>query len=157
MNKLGVCPDSDWSYDDTPAAYDGGPFPPGSKPATRPDAKAYADAKQHEVVAYQRLIDAMPQFKGTLAQGFPFVFGFTVFENIYDANDKPKTHIPLPAGSRSIGGHAVMAVGYNDAQQEFIFRNSWGADLGDRGYFYLPYSYVTSYASDFWVIRGVSR
>ena len=64
----------------------------------------------------------------------------------------------FPAGGwQVIGGHAVMAVGYNDAQQEFIFRNSWGADLGDHGYFYLPYSYVTSYASDYWVIRGVSR
>ena len=31
------------------------------------------------------------------------------------------------------GGHAVCAVGYDDFQQCFIVRNSWGEDWGDQG------------------------
>jgi hypothetical protein len=44
LGREDVCPDSDWSYDDTPAAFDGGPFPSGSKHATEPPKSAYKDA-----------------------------------------------------------------------------------------------------------------
>jgi C1A family cysteine protease len=51
----------------------------------------------------------------------------------------------------------VAGVGYDDAKQWFIVRNSWGARWGLRGYFTLPYAYVTDddLASDFWTIRVV--
>jgi len=157
INKVGVCPETEWTYDDTPALYDGGPFPAGAKPAKRPPTSAYNDAKHYELVSYQRLVPSLAQLKGTLASGFPFVFGFSVFDNIYDAHGRPKTHIPVPDGSPMIGGHAVMAVGYSDARHEFTIRNSWGTGLGVNGYFFMPYSYVVSpNASDFWVIRGMT-
>lgn len=158
INKVGVCPESEWKYDDTPAIYDGGPFPAGARAAKRPPATAYRDAKQYELVTYQRLVPTLAQLKGALASGFPFVFGFSVFENLYDSSGRPKTHIPVPDGSRMIGGHAVMVLGYNDTRHEFTIRNSWGTDIGAHGYFFMPYSYVvSSYASDFWVIRGMSH
>src|SRR5262249_18465679 len=47
VNKVGVPPESDWTYDDTPAPYEGGPFPPNAKPATRPDETAYQDALRY--------------------------------------------------------------------------------------------------------------
>ena len=157
VNKLGVPPEADWPYVPTPAAYEGGPFPHGSKPATRPDPAAYKDALNHTLTAYQRLMPALVQLKGALAQGYPFVFGFTVYDNLYDPHGKPKTVIPLPGSASAIGGHAVMAIGYNDATQLFIFRNSWGPSLGEKGYFYIPYAYLTGFASDFWVLRGISH
>ncbi len=160
VNKLGVCPETEWPYDDTPAPTDGGPFPHGSKPATRPSAAAYQDAKTCTVVSYQRLVQNLGQLKGCLAQGFPFVFGFTVFDSIYDASGKPKTIFPLPStNDQTIGGHAVMAVGYDDDKLLFTFRNSWGKAVGDAGYFYLPYSYVTDsqLSSDFWTIRTMAH
>ncbi|HEY2155521.1 MAG TPA: C1 family peptidase [Isosphaeraceae bacterium] len=160
VNKLGVCPESEWPYDDTPAPTDGGPFPAGSKAGSRPSAKAYHDAKSFTVVSYQRLIQNLGQLKGCLAQGFPFVFGFVVFDSIYDAAGNPKTVFPLPSTTDSaIGGHAIMAVGYDDDKLLFTFRNSWGSAVGEAGYFYMPYSYVTDsqLASDFWVIRTIAR
>jgi C1A family cysteine protease len=160
VNKLGVCPETEWPYDDTPAPTDGGPFPPGSKPATLPPPAAYADAKGYTAVSYQRLVQNLGQLKGCLAQGFPFVFGFTVYNSIYDASGNPKTVFPLPSTTDSpIGGHAIMAVGYDDNRLLFTFRNSWGTSVGDAGYFYMPYSYVTDsqLASDFWVVRTIAH
>ena len=57
-----------------------------------------------------------------------------------------------------VGGHAVLAVGYDDATQTFLVRNSWGADWGQAGYFTMPYAYLTTrgLSSDFWTIRIVT-
>ena len=47
-----------------------------------------------------------------------------------------------------------FAVGYDDADQRFLVRNSWGEQWGMNGYFTMPYAYLTdrSLASDFWAI-----
>ena len=54
-------------------------------------------------------------------------------------------------------GHAVMAVGYNDSQERFIVRNSWNTDWGMKGYFTMPYEYLSdrNLADDFWTIRTI--
>jgi C1A family cysteine protease len=67
--------------------------------------------------------------------------------------------VPLPgAGETALGGHAVLAVGYDDAEGRFLVRNSWGADWGQGGHFTLPYAYLTErgLSSDFWTIAQVS-
>jgi C1A family cysteine protease len=64
----------------------------------------------------------------------------------------------MPKKTESLlGGHAVMAVGYDDEKKYMIVRNSWGKNWGDNGYFYMPYEYFSSDAlsSDFWTIRGM--
>ena len=56
-----------------------------------------------------------------------------------------------------IGGHAVLAVGYDDRTQRFLVMNSWGTRWGQGGYFTMPYAYLTdrALAADFWTVRGV--
>ena len=49
--------------------------------------------------------------------------------------------VPNPATEKSTGGHAMIAVGYDNARQVIIVRNSWGTDWGDGGYCYIPYAY----------------
>jgi C1A family cysteine protease len=51
-----------------------------------------------------------------------------------------------------------MAVGYDDASEQFTIRNSWGSSWGLQGYFKLPYAYMSSHrlAGDFWTIRTVA-
>jgi C1A family cysteine protease len=64
----------------------------------------------------------------------------------------------LPEATESaLGGHAVMAVGYDDSSNRFLVRNSWGAQWGMGGYFTIPYAYLTDddLADDFWTIRVV--
>jgi len=51
-----------------------------------------------------------------------------------------------------LGGHCVLAVGYDDLQNHFIARNCWGSEWGMKGYFTIPYAYLLdeSLSDDFW-------
>jgi C1A family cysteine protease len=143
--KQGDCPETEWPY-------------VIAKFKARPPKNCYADALKYKAVLYQRVTQTLSQFKGCLASGWPFVFGFTVYESFESAPVAKTGHATLPhSGDAVIGGHAVVGVGYDDARQWFIVRNSWGGQWGMNGYFTLPYAYLTdeNLASDFWTIRVV--
>ena len=143
--KQGDCPETEWPY-------------VIAKFKTRPPKQCYADALKYKVVSYQRVAQTLSQLKSCLASGYPFVFGFSVYESFESAQVAKTGHASLPkSGETVIGGHAVAGVGYDDGRQWFIARNSWGAGWGMKGYFTLPYAYVTdaSLASDFWTARIV--
>lgn len=145
VNKLGAPPETDWPYDI--AAF-----------TKKPPAKAYNDAAKHLVVMYQRLIQELNTLKGCVASGFPFVFGFTCYEAFESEQVAKSGILPMPgAGEKVVGGHAVLCVGYDDATQQFLVRNSWGDGWGMKGYFTIPYAYLTNprLASDLWTIRSV--
>jgi C1A family cysteine protease len=156
---LGVCPESEWPYDDTPPLTDGGTWPPQARAGEKPPDGCYQDALHTTAVSYHRIVQQLDQFKGCLASGFPFVFGFTVYAS-FESPEVAKTgDAPLPSpGEQVLGGHAVIAVGYDDSAQRFLVRNSWGPDWGQGGYFTLPYAYLAErgLASDFWTVRLVS-
>jgi C1A family cysteine protease len=155
----GDCPESEWPYDDTPADPNTGIFPPGAKAATQPPQSCYDDAIKHKALNYQSIDQNLADMKGCLSSGYPFVFGFTVFES-FESEDVARTgNVPMPgADERIVGGHAVLAVGYDDDESRFICRNSWGSDWGDAGYFYMPYAYLldNNLSDDFWTIRLVA-
>jgi len=141
LAKQGVCPETEWPYDIT-------------KFADQPPSTCYSDAKKHLILSYARLT-TLQDMKGCLANGNPFVFGFTVYESFESAQVAQTGIAPMPAaGEKVLGGHAVMCVGYSDADKRFIVRNSWGPGWGMKGYFTLPYDYVTNgkLADDFWTI-----
>ena len=74
-----------------------------------------------------------------VAVGYPFVFGFTVYVSFESAAVAETGVLNLPKPKEKVlGGHAVLAVGYNDAAKRFLIRNSWGTDLGMQGYFTMP-------------------
>lgn len=124
----------------------------------QPPAAAYQEAKKYQVTSYSRVTQTLSQLKGCLANGYPFVFGFTVYES-FDSQQVAQTGVmTMPAPKEKVvGGHAVLAVGYDDASQRFIIRNSWGPGWGQKGYFTMPYAYITesNLADDFWTIRLV--
>jgi len=144
--KQGDCPESLWPY--VVARF-----------RTRPPARCYQDAIHHKAVVYQRLQQDLTSMRGCLAAGYPFVFGFTVYQSFESADVARTGRVELPRpGEGVVGGHAVMAVGYDDLAERFVVRNSWGTGWGKRGYFTMPYAYLTqsSLADDFWTIRAVS-
>ena len=121
--------------------------------ARKPNKKAYADGKKHLIVSYHRIL-TIDEMRTCLAEGFPFVFGFAVYESFETQRVASTGVVNMPGKSeRMLGGHAVMAVGYVDKVKRFIVRNSWGEDWGVRGYFTLPYKYMQTLADDFWTIR----
>lgn len=157
--NLGAPPETIWPYVATPADPDTNAFPSGSPPVTKPPAQAYTDALLHKAINYYRVNQTLAQLRGCLAEGFPFVFGFSVFSNIYDASGRPVITLNLPSwGDKFLGGHAILACGFDDTKNVFIIRNSWGSNSQDRGYFYMNYAYVTDpqLSSDFWTIRKES-
>jgi C1A family cysteine protease len=126
--------------------------------AKKPSNAAYTEAKRYQALQYQRLTPVLGQLKGCLASGYPFVFGFAVYESFESGKVTRTGHAPMPKAKESLlGGHAVVAVGYDEQSQWFICRNSWGPKWGMRGYFTLPYPYLVqpSLSSDFWTIRRV--
>ncbi len=143
--KLGVCPESEWPYEI-------------ARFTRKPSERVFKDALKHQSLAYQRVLQTLSQMKGCLAAGYPFVFGFTVYES-FESDAVARTgKVPLPGPKEKIlGGHAVLAVGYNDTRQAVIVMNSWSDKWGDKGFFYLPYTYIgdRNLADDFWTIQVV--
>ncbi len=142
----GDCPENLWPYNI-------------AEFAVKPPKECYSQALKYKAVQYQRLIQSPDQFKGCLASGYPFVLGFTVYESFESQQVANSGHAPMPSPNEKVlGGHAVVAVGYDDSQQLFALRNSWGDQWGMQGYFTLPYEYLLdqNLARDFWTIRVVS-
>lgn len=142
------CPYDEAKFDDDPSAF------------------CYAFAQNYQTITYFRLDGAgMParellaQIKTILVGGFPCMFGFTVYDSIRDKTN-PLGHIPYPTlDDKQEGGHAAIAVGYNDYKQiknatnpgALLIKNSWGTDWGEGGYGWLPYDYVLNgLARDWW-------
>lgn len=152
VNRIGVCPE------DQPGSKANWPYDP-LRFARRPSSQCYAEAKHVRALSYHRLHHDASILKGCLAEGYPFVFGFTVYPSFEGPDVKQTGMVALPVKDEQvIGGHAVMAVGYDDARSVLIARNSWGPEWGDQGYFYLPYEYLFArgLARDFWTIRFIS-
>src|SRR5207249_4579290 len=97
--------------------------------------------------------------KNSIMAGYPVVFGFTVYDSFMSDAVAETGDLPMPDLSREgvQGGHAVLAVGYDDAIKKFIVRNSWGVGWGSGGHCFMPYDFVAnpSYADDLWTIRLV--
>lgn len=122
--------------------------------AKKPPAKVYSDGLRRQAVSYARVTQTLQQLQGCLAAGFPFVFGFTVYESFESDKVASTGMVPMPASAEAeLGGHAVLAVGYRDSDRRFIVRNSWG-DWGSSGNCFMPYEYLTSrgLAADFWKV-----
>ena len=155
---LGVCTETEWPYDGTQANSDG-MFPPGDPAGEKPTDACYKDALNNRATTYSRVVQNLDQMRGCLAAGYPFVFGFTVYESFESQQVARTGVVPMPGPDEQVvGGHAVVAVGYDDAAQTFLVRNSWGTGWGQAGYFTMPYAYLTTRAlsSDFWTIRIVT-
>lgn len=143
--KQGVCSEVMWPYNI-------------DRYKTRPHASCYDEASTHQALVYMRVTQTLDQLKCCLAEGYPIVFGFMVyasFESSYTSGTG-RMKMPLP-NEAIVGGHAVMAIGYDDTERAFIVRNSWGEDWGIGGNFWMPYDYIAdpNLASDFWTIRVV--
>lgn len=145
LAKKGVPAEADWPYD---AAH----F------AKKPTAAVVKEAALRKVSSYSRLTTG-DDFRNCLAEGHPFVIGFTVYES-FESQEVAETGIVrLPTKEeRVLGGHAVCVIGYDrkgPAGDSYEVRNSWGDAWGDHGNFWMPAAYLESanLADDAWTLR----
>jgi C1A family cysteine protease len=140
LKNKGVCKETLWPYKI-------------DKFTRKPPPKCYQDAKKRCIKSYHR-ISVLNEMLTCLAEGFPFVFGFSVYESFQTQKVARSGIVNMPKKKEKIlGGHAVMAVGFNQKDKRFLVRNSWGKDWGMSGYFTMPYKYLEELAGDFWTIR----
>jgi len=131
---------------------------------TQPPAISYNVAAEHQALVYRRVPQNKVDILSALADGFPVLFGFTVFTQFQSDEAKESGTIFMPKHSdEELGGHAVLASGYdmggydvNDGVR-ILVRNSWSADWGKNGYCTFPIAYLLDrdLASDFWTISRV--
>jgi C1A family cysteine protease len=139
----GVCPESLWPYD--PSQF-----------ATKPPQSAY-DGIITRALSYYSIDRSLHALKACLAQGYPFVFGVNIYESVVMSCQK-SGQLDMPAANDTLmGGHAALALGYDDASQRFTVLNSLGESWGSQGYFTIPYRYFTDdkLSYDFWTIRNI--
>jgi C1A family cysteine protease len=141
--KPGVCPETLWPYDPT-------------KVATEPARSAYegVETRSRE---YFRIDQELPKIKACIAEGFPFVFGISMFKSTITVA-QTTGHVQLPQPNEApLGGHAVLGVAYDDATQTLVALNSLGEGFGDHGFLLVPYEYLTdnNLSYDFWTIREI--
>jgi len=140
MNQFGVCLESQEGYDI--AEFQQAPTP-----------EQLAEALLYKAGAYHKLANTVQDMKNCLASGYAFVVGFTVYES-FESNWSVSGYMPLPkADEKVLGGHEVLFIGYDDSKAAFKVRNSWGADWGNNGNFWFPYTAVeaSNIVQDAWV------
>lgn len=142
--RYGTCPETDWPYDTTAFA-------------TPPPQPCYDNAHVH-AVGYQRIDRDLVALRSCLAEGFPFAFAMEAYAQPFTAASTNGGHLALPQpGDTLCGGHAVLAVGYDDVAKTVIVLNSLGPTFGTNGYFMMPYAYFTQadLTYDLWTIRRI--
>jgi len=146
MVKDGVCPEKMWPYKIW-------------KFKKQPHKKCYTEALNNQVLEYRRITPhTLYEVKQALYEGSPISFGFMIFESMMSEQVARTGIVPVPSNrERPMGGHAVLAVGYDDEKDALLVRNSWGKNWGLDGYFWLPYHFVTepNMSADYWTIRMV--
>ena len=78
--------------------------------------------------------------KSAVYQYGPAIVSFNVLEDF----DYYTTGVYSHVWGEFLGGHAVLVVGWDDADQCLIVKNSWGTDWGEDGYFRIAYSELES-------------
>jgi hypothetical protein len=144
--KQGCCSEKNWKYII-------------SKFKSKPTKTAYKEALKFQALQYERVDNTSRQaLVDALKNGFPIVFGFSVYESFESPVVSRTGVLNLPKSNESLlGGHCVVCEGYDLKSDRFLIANSWGSDWGINGYFTMPAAYLTNknLADDAWIIKQV--
>lgn len=109
----------------------------------QPPSAAFAEAAKFKAASWRRVNDTS-QIKAALANRKPVVGGVSVYEQLMNLSGTDSVY-NTASGNRQ-GGHAITIVGYDDDKYGGAFKiiNSWSQNWGDRGFFWMPYSFASS-------------
>ncbi len=108
----------------------------------KPDTKAMVSALKYRISEYTG-VPNLDHLLIALASLNPVVIGIPVYESMQARSVNKTGIIPLPKKNEELlGGHAVVACGYDKKKKLVKFHNSWGIKWGDSGYGYAPFEYL---------------
>ncbi len=109
---------------------------------TQPSSAAFAEAAKFKAASWRRVNDTS-QIKAALANRKPVVGGVSVYQQLMNLSGTDSVY-NTASGNRQ-GGHAITIVGYDDDKYGGAFKiiNSWSQNWGDRGFFWMPYSFAS--------------
>jgi C1A family cysteine protease len=122
---------------------------------TAPTAAQAQNALEYKTGAYHR-IGSLPDFLSCLADPtpWPVLVGFVVYESFMTQQVADTGIVPSPQSDESRqGGHAVLCLGYDFANQLALMQNSWGDGWGQEGYFWMPFDVLKAPDTDLWVVH----
>jgi len=108
----------------------------------KPSSAAYEEGKIYKIKSYWSVGRTLGQIRSAIHQNSrPVALGMAWYSSL-NRPDKDG-RLALPSGNSS-GGHAIACIGWDD--EKLWFRNSWGTQYGDNGYFYMPFSDFDKYS-----------
>lgn len=136
----GVCAEYLWPYD-------------VSKVNAAPPAHCESDAYWHKIGDSLAIVhDQFNSVKWCICNGEPVMLAFGVYQSFMGIGKDGVAPIPHPKNYEDYndpqdafqGGHEVAIMGFDDAAQRFTVANSWGAEWGDGGFYYMPYDFFNN-------------
>ena len=138
VKQQGICAESVWPYN-------------MKQFSSIPTLESYEDAKKRKIKNYYRCKN-FDDILNALNNDIPVVVSMKIYSKFNTIGWRGESQLPVPASNEPfIGGHSVVLVGYDAEKQQLIARNSFGMMWGDKGYFYIPYSYGREQIMDAWV------
>ena len=123
----------------------------------RAPPRSVAKAKRFRIAAAKK-VNNLNDVKRALKANGPIVAGIAVFESMMSTSAAKTGYVHLPKQKEStLGGHAIVIVGYDDTTRYVKFVNSWGTGWGEHGFGYLPYDYIERYMDDAWTFKLATK
>jgi len=147
IGDKGICSEEKWPY-----SFD--------EYNTKPSDDAYQDAELRKIKKALNIVltdnqdENRDALRSAIAEGYPVIISLNLFDAFDHIGSDGMVPVPSPgdlilqrddAESRTSSPHAMVACGYDDKNQVFLVRNSWGERFGKNGYCYIPYAYICNH------------
>lgn len=107
-----------------------------------PSTEAYNDGKKRRITKALNVNIDKRDIRSAIQEGYPVAVSLKIFDSFYTTSGFVRRPSKKELTSEDYGYHAMVVVGYSDDTKYFVVRNSWGEQFGDKGYCYIPYSYI---------------
>lgn len=109
----------------------------------KPSEDAYKDAMTHKIKVAKNVKINHNDITSALSEGYPVTISLKIYES-FGNSSKGFIFRPTDGEIREgkFGNHAMVICGYSEEDKVYIVRNSWGKGFGDKGYCYIPFSYI---------------
>jgi C1A family cysteine protease len=115
-------------------------YPYTQKDGSCSSAKPGWQDKAYRIGSFGTVSQSVSAMKAALAKYGPIPTAMMVYQDLMSY----KSGVYSYTTGKKLGGIAVFLVGYNDDEQYFIVKNSWGPGWGEDGFFKISYSELKS-------------